>query len=104
MALLYSADYIEPGAAETAHDEAAAAYVPSRGRAARGSRRTPRIRGSRAAAAPHAAQLVEEVAAVVQGVLGAAVPQDQPLMEAGLDSLGGLPDVSDTACSYIAVA
>ena len=32
----------------------------------------------------------QQVAAVVQGVLGVAVPPAQPLMEAGLDSLGAV--------------
>ena len=46
-----------------------------------------------------AVQLLEEVAAVVAGVLGAAPPVDQPLMEAGLDSLGRCCHVLYSTCS-----
>jgi hypothetical protein len=67
-----------------------AASASHRGRGRHGVRRAGQSTVSRPGAAlPAAAQLLEGVAAVVAGVLGAAPPVDQPLMEAGLDSLGG---------------
>lgn len=69
--------------------DVSAASAEPRGRGRHAVRRPAQSTVSRPAAAPRAAaQLLEEVAAVVAGVLGSAPPVDQPLMEAGLDSLG----------------
>jgi hypothetical protein len=87
---LYTAERIEPIAAGGKTYDMSTARAPHRGRGRHAVRRPARSTVSRPAAAPRAAaSLLEEVAGVVAGVLGSAPPVDQPLMEAGLDSLGG---------------
>ena len=84
------AEHIAPAAADGAPGAVSAARAPHRGRSGRAVRPPAQSTLSRPAATPPAAaQLLEEVAAVVADVLGSAPPVDQPLMEAGLDSLGG---------------
>jgi len=64
------------------------ATAQRRGRSGRKSKRTQPGGVSAAGLTPRD-DILRDVAAIVQQVLGAAVPPDQPLMEAGLDSLGG---------------
>ena len=84
----HAADYIEPAEEDRAQHAAPATTAPRRSHATRGVRRTAQTVHARPAAAPQGVQLLEEVAAVVAGILESLVPPDQPLMEAGLDSLG----------------
>ena len=61
-----------------------------RGRAARGRRGPVSLSKERPAgrAGADVQQVQAGVAAALAAVVGSAVPEDQPLMEAGLDSLG----------------
>ena len=79
----------------------AAAAPPANGLARRRSRRTAALAGvaeslhlvrqAEANSAAFQRNMQQEISEVVHGMLGPDVGPDQPLMEAGLDSLGGCP-------------
>ncbi len=83
------AGFAAPAQPAAAAASTAAAFSKAR-RAGRGRTRALQPRRPPAAAAKADAATVQAaVAEVVAGMLGAAVDPAQPLMEAGLDSLGG---------------
>ena len=53
---------------------------------------------TQAPAAAGEAEVLARVQAVVTGILGAAAAPDQPLMEAGLDSIGAAGSVHSADC------
>ena len=60
----------------------------AKGRGHRGTGQRPQVQESVQGQQQRAAEVAQQIAAAAEAVLGTAVSPSQPLMDAGLDSLG----------------